>query len=84
MKKIEVTDHAKMQMVERGISQEEVFKTIESGSVGPAKYGRKSFRANFTYQKEWQGKFYRTKQVKVIGAEEKEKLVVVTVISYYF
>ena len=84
MKKVRITDHAQTQMIERGVTRDEVLETIADGAVGPAKYERKSYRASFAHQKKWHGRFYRTKQVKVITAEEKEELVVVTVISYYF
>lgn len=84
MSQIQISEHAREQMIERGVMEEEVISTVRNGAVSPAKYGRKSHRANFAYNKVWRGRFYRTKQVRTIVAEEKNELVVVTVISYYF
>jgi hypothetical protein len=41
-------------------------------------------RKDFTYGREWTGKFYETKQVRPIFAEEMDEIVVVTVYVYYF
>ena len=39
---------------------------------------------NFDYRKEWNRKFYATKQVRPVFVEEASELVVVTVYTYYF
>ena len=41
-------------------------------------------RKDFPYEREWNGKFYKTKQVRPIFVEETDEIVVVTVYSYYF
>ncbi len=58
-------------MDERGVNEEEIIESIRSGEELPARQGRKKFRKNFVYGKDWGGVFYRTKQV-------------VPVLSFYF
>ena len=41
-------------------------------------------RMNFSFGKDWNGKFYATKQVRPVFVEEQNEIVVVTVYSYYF
>jgi hypothetical protein len=39
---------------------------------------------SFSYDKEWNGKFYATKHVRPVFVEEATEIVVVTVYTYYF
>jgi hypothetical protein len=39
---------------------------------------------SFSYDKQWNGKFYATKQVRPVFVEEATEIVVVTVYTYYF
>lgn len=84
MAEVSFSNHALTQMSERGISKEEVIETIETGERVPAKKGRKAFRKNFTFEKEWAGKIFHIKQVMPVVVEEKNRLVVVTAYSFYF
>ena len=84
MPSIHISKHAREQMAERGIEEGEVIEAIQSGEELPAKWGRKKFRKNFGYGKEWGGKVYRTKQVVPVTVEEKSGIIVVTVLSFYF
>jgi hypothetical protein len=72
------------QMVERGATEEEVRETILTGEEVPAKRGRKGYRKNFQYGRCWGGRYYLTKQVLAIVAEERDSLIVVTVYTFYF
>lgn len=49
-----------------------------------AELGRLECRRDFPYGRDWNGKFYDTKQVCPIFVEEADEIVVVTVYSYYF
>jgi hypothetical protein len=71
-------------MVERGATEDEVKEAIGRGVCEPAKRGRLMYRLNFQYDAEWQGKFYAIKQVAPVVAEEEERLVVVTVYTFFF
>ncbi len=71
-------------MIERGIEEHEVMEAIRLGEEFPARMGRKKFRKNFSFGKEWGGHFYRTKQVVPVTVEDKGDIIVVTVLSFYF
>ena len=81
---VEFSKHSLLQMKERGASQEEVFRAIEQGEEFPVKKGRKGYRLNLAFNKKWGAKKYKTKQMIPIVAEEKDKLIIVTVYVFYF
>ncbi|MBI5669154.1 MAG: DUF4258 domain-containing protein [Chloroflexi bacterium] len=83
-KPIEISQHAQQQMIERGAKEVEVLEVIQSGEEVPAKKNRTGFRKNIQYNDVWAEKEYAVKQVFVIVAEEPDRLVVVTVFTYYF
>ncbi len=84
MKSIRLTKHALEQCVERGTDKTEISEAIRVGSIEPAKQDRLLYRANFQYNKYWQGKFYRIKQVAPVVKEEAYEIVVITVYTFYF
>jgi hypothetical protein len=57
---------------------------VIGGEQFPAKFGRTGFRRNFTFQKQWHGQFYATKQVTVFAVPEEDGWLVITVIVRYF
>ena len=71
-------------MKERGASKKEVSEAIAEGEKIPAKYNRVAYRKNFQYNSHWGGKFYHIKQVMPVVKEEKDKIVVITVYTFYF
>ncbi|MBI5412364.1 DUF4258 domain-containing protein [Candidatus Peregrinibacteria bacterium] len=76
--------HAKMQMQERGASEAEIIETIETGEKIPAKRGRSAYRKNFQFNDRWGDKTYAIKQVMPVVASEEQKIVVITVYTFYF
>jgi hypothetical protein len=76
--------HAHERMKERGATEDEVKSAIEEGEQFPAKFNRTGFRRNFSFNGEWRGKYYRTKQVEVFAIQENTNWVVITVITRYF
>jgi hypothetical protein len=48
------------------------------------KLGRLECRKDFPYGRDWNGKFYSTKQVRPVFVDEAAEIVVVTVYTYYF
>lgn len=81
---IAFSNHARLQMGERGASQDEVMDAIRDGESLPAKHGRVAFRKNFQYNGKWGEKFYHIKQVMPIVRKETNKIIVVTVYTFYF
>ena len=84
LKSIQLSAHARLQMTERGASEDEVIAAIRTGEQVPAKRNRFGYRKNFQYDRLWGGQHYAIKQVLAIVAEELDALVVITVYTFYF
>ena len=76
--------HALQRMDERGASEEEIQRAVESGLVLSAKFGRKKYGMTFPYGDDWREQFYEHKQLEVYGVDEGEDIIVVTVVVKYF
>lgn len=84
MKPVRLSGHAKEQLSFRGVAENEVVETISSSTWQPAELGNLECRKDFVFEKEWNKKYYKTKQVRPIFAEEETEIVVITVYSYFF
>ena len=82
--RIDFHPHAEERLGERGATREEVIATLEAGERFPAKYARTGFRRNFTFDGEWRGRPYATKQVEAIAVKERGRWLVITVIVRFF
>lgn len=67
----------------RGATVGEVEETVRSSPWQQAASGRLECRRDFVFASEWNGVFYRTKQIRPIFVEEPAEIVVVTVYVYY-
>ena len=83
-KPIRLSGHARGRLCGRGTTEQEVIEAIQTEPWQPAERGRLECRRNFTFNVEWNGKYYATKQVRPIFADEPSKIVVVTLYVYYF
>ncbi len=83
-KRIRLSKHAHEQAEERGATQAEVREAIRKGSREAAKNGREICRYNFVFNRRWQGKHYRIKQVAPVIKEEANETIVITVYTFYF
>jgi hypothetical protein len=81
---ITFTSHALEQAELRGTNKAEIALAIEQGEEIPAKKGRFMTRKNFEFNSNWQGKRYKIKQVAPVFVKENEKIVVITVYTFYF
>ncbi len=84
MKPIRLSQHAKEQLSYRGTTEEEIIDTIQTSDWEPAELGRLQCRKELVFNKVWNERKYKTKQVKPIFVEEKNEIVVITVYVYYF
>jgi hypothetical protein len=84
MKPIVFSRHAREQMQERGASETEVVRAVRDGLPQSARKGRVFYRLNLPYNAVWAGKRYAIKQVAPVVAEDADRLVVVTVYTFYF
>lgn len=60
---IRFSDHARLQMAERGVAEAEVIAAIRHGDAEPARMGRTMYRKTFEFGAVWRGRRYRVKQV---------------------
>jgi hypothetical protein len=84
MKPIRFSKHALGYAAKRGFTVAEVEEAIRTCAWGAAELGRLDCRKDFPFGREWNGKFYSTRQVRPVFAEETEEIVVITVYTYYF
>ena len=78
-KPIRLSGHASIQISRRGVFREELEEAIRKASWQPAELDRLECRKDFAYNREWNGKFYHTKQVRPIFVEELNEILVITV-----
>lgn len=76
--------HATERIVQRGATEREVAVTVETGEQFKAKFGRTGFRRNFAFEKQWQGNYYKTKQIEAYAVREVDDWLVISVITRYF
>ncbi len=84
MKPIRLSKNALDYAKRRGFTVAEVEETIRTTSWSAAELGRLDCRKDFAFGKEWNGRFYTTKQVRPVFVEEAGEIVVITVYTYYF
>ena len=83
-KRIRLSQHTKEQAHYRGCNEGEILETIRTSHWEKAELGRLQCKKDFPFNKMWNDKEYKTKQVKPVFIEEKDEIVVVTVYVYYF
>jgi hypothetical protein len=83
-KPIVFTSHARQRMKERGASEEAVRQAIRIGEQEPGKEGRVLYRLNVEFKQHWDGRYFGMQQVAPVVADEKDRLVVITVYTFYF
>ena len=75
--------HARLQMGQRGITRDEVERTIETGSLLETIANRHIRQRVFREGYRWKQREYRHKEVTVVYAVESERTVIVTAIARY-
>ncbi len=83
-KPIVFTAHALQRMRERGAREEDVRDAIRVGRRETARQGLVLYRLNLEFKREWDGRYYAVQQVAPVVAEERDRVVVVTVYTFYF
>ena len=78
------TKHSLKQIESRGILQKEITESIYHSTWHNAEYSRFSATRVFMFNDNWEGEFYRQKEVKVIFKKENDKIIVITSIARYF
>jgi hypothetical protein len=83
-KPIVFTNHALQRLNERGTDEESVREAIRIGESEPARRGFVLYRLNQEFKKNWDGRYYGVQQVAPVVKEEENRLVVITVYTFYF
>ena len=81
MSNYEYIPHARLQMAERGITSDEVERTIGSGSLLETIANRHIRRSVFREGYRWQQREYRDKEVTVVYTVEPDRTVIITAIA---
>jgi len=76
--------HALERMAQRGATEQEVIASVKTGEQFEAKFARAGFRMNFAFEKQWRGKYYKTKQVETYAVREEDDWLIISVITRYF
>lgn len=74
MKPIRLSGHARDQLARRGVEEEEVLSAIRSAAWQAAERGRLECRQNFTYEREWNGKFSKPSKFALSSLKRTMKL----------
>jgi hypothetical protein len=80
---IRIHPHAVECANERGATVREIQETVAGGEHFPAKFGRSGFRRNFSFDSEWNGKWYASKQIEAYAVEEDGWLVITVIVKYF-
>jgi len=83
-KKIYFTKHAKKRMEERNVKEEEIIFSIRNKNWEIAREGKFSVSEVFPFNNHHYGRYYKWKEVVCIFEEEEDKIVVITVYSFFF
>jgi hypothetical protein len=83
-KPIVFTRHAEERCRSRGATEADVIRAIREGTREAAQRGLWQYRLNLEYRREWVGAWYAVQQVAPVVDEEAERLVVITVFTFYF
>ena len=84
MKPVVFTLHARKRTLERGAREEDVVEAIRIGERETAQRGLSLYRLHLEFHREWDGRYYRVQQVAPVVAEEPDRIVVITVYTFYF
>jgi hypothetical protein len=84
VKPVRLSKHAQGYLASRGFTLAEVEEAIRTSPWQPAKLGKQECRKDFSFDGEWHGHRYATKQVRPVFVDEQTEIVVVTVYTYYF
>lgn len=83
-KPVVFTVHARERMQERGAREEDVLEALRLGEREPAQRGLVQYRFNVEFKRDWDGRYYGVQQIVPVVDEEIERIVVVTVYTFYF
>jgi hypothetical protein len=84
LKPVSFSNHALGYCERRGFTIAEVEEAIRTEEWHPADFERLECRKEFSFNAEWNGNFFATKQVRPIFVEESDEIVVITVYTFFY
>jgi len=84
MSSINIIEHALERMKERGISKDEVIKTIRTGKKEPVKLGRIKYLREFNIPLSARRKSYTKKLVIILAEKIRDTIDVISVYSKFY
>jgi hypothetical protein len=81
--KVQISPHALLRAKERGTNPSEIEQVLSTGTLVPARHGRRCTTKLFRVDEVWQGKRYSQKMVEVYYVVEGDAIVVVTVYVFF-
>ena len=82
--RVVLTGHALRRLRERGTTEATVIPAVQVGSREPAQRGLFLHRLDVPFGGVWHGRRYDSMQVAAVVAHEPDRLVVVTVYTFFF
>jgi hypothetical protein len=80
----DIHPHLRARMDQRGVTTEEIIQAMNSGElVSDARPGTLGKRLAFPYNKDWEGKLYREKEVTVYYKSKNQEIIILTVVARY-
>ena len=76
-------DHARQNMEERGVSDEEVIEVLATGTTSQGRYGRQITTKVLTEGYERRGISYAQKEVQLVHVYESSAIIIITVKTRY-
>jgi len=83
MKPIYFTKHARQRLKDRHTNEEEVRQTLRYGKWYRDEEGYLHAKRSFRFSREHFGRYYCQKKVELIFVEEKDRLVIITIYTYF-
>jgi hypothetical protein len=68
---------------ERGTDKNEILDVIKTGKATSAKYGKMAKYKIYEFNKNWLGKYYNQKMVKMFYTFEENNIITVTIYVFY-
>ena len=84
LKPIRFSRHALGYIGTRGFTTAEVEEAIRTCIWKPAELEKLECSMECAFNEIWNGKFYKTKQIRPVFVEEDSEIVIITVYTYYY
>jgi hypothetical protein len=78
-KPVRLTAHARGRLASRGTDEKEVAGIIRNSQWQPSEGGRLECRRSFPFEKNWNNRYYKTRQARPVFIEKEDHVLVITI-----